>query len=360
MRHDGTTRRRFLSGAAGISLAGLLPASRGALAQGSLGTIKVATWGGSWRDSLDKQVGEPLRKAGGLVEYVVDTPQGNLAKLVAARGRAVPFDTMESGLELVQLMAADRFVQDLDYEKIPNAKLLPNFARAPNYVMTLGSMDGIVYNHERFKELGLEAPKTYSDLANPKLQGKVAFPDITHTQHWNAVTGLAYEAGASEVELTKAIPLINKIKPAYFYSSSTDISTKMSSGEIWAAPWHAGFVIRLRRSNVPLSISYPQFGTKRGSLWPVLHHVVRGTENPALAHRFVDTYLDPQIQLVHAKATGVLPVNRSAIKELGSDAETKGVLLLSDAELDNLFVVDFTKVNLAQWRSAWSRDIVRG
>jgi len=360
MTFHGTTRRTFMSGLAGVSIAGLLPGSRGALAQGSLGTIKVATWGGSWRDSLDKQVGEPIRKAGGIVEYVVDTPQGNLAKLVAARGRSVPFDTMESGLELVQLMAADRFIQDLDYEKIPNAKLLPDFARAKNYVMTLASMDGIVYNHERFKELGLEAPKTYSDLANPKLQGRVAFPDITHTQHWNSVTGLAYEAGASEADLTKAIPLINKIKPAYFYSASTDIATKMSSGEIWAAPWHAGFVIRLRRSNVPLSITYPQFGTKRGSLWPVLHHIVRGTENDDLAHRFVDTYLDPQIQSVHAKATGVLPVNRAAIKELGTDPEAKDVLLLSDADLDNLFVVDFSKVNLAQWRSAWSRDIVRG
>ncbi|WP_230534227.1 ABC transporter substrate-binding protein [Microvirga roseola] len=357
---SNTSRRTFLSGVAGLSIAGLLPGSTGAWAQGNLGAIKVATWGGSWRDSLDKQVGEPIRKAGGTVEYVVDTPQGNLAKLVAARGRSAPFDTMESGLELVQLMAADRFIQDLDYEKLPNAKLLPDFARAKNYVMTLGSMDGIVYNHEKFKEAGLDAPKTYSDLAHPKLQGKVAFPDVNHTQHWNAVAGLAYEAGASEADLTKAIPLINKIKPAYFFSSSTDIATKMSSGEIWAAPWHAGFVIRLRRSNVPLSISYPQFGTKRGSLWPVLHHVVRGTENEALAHRFLDTYLEPQVQLSHAKATGVLPVNRSAIQELGKDPETNGVLLLSDAELDNLFVIDFSKVNLAQWRSAWDRDIVRG
>jgi putative spermidine/putrescine transport system substrate-binding protein len=348
------TRRTLLAGAAALAGTSILPAHAQA------GSIKVATWGGSWRDSLDKQVGERIRAAGGAVDYVVDTPQGNLAKLVAARGQSVPFDTMESGLELVQLMAADRFIADLDYDKIPNGKALPEIARAKNYVMSVASMDGIVFNAEKLKEAGVEPPQRYSDLDNPKLAGRVAFPDINHTQHWNAVAGLAYEQGASEAELTKAIAQINKIKPAYYYSASTDLSTKMASGEVWAAPWHAGFVVRLRRNNVPLAISYTPFGKKRGALWPVLHHIVRGTQNEALAQKFVDAYLDPDIQLAHARATGVLPTNRAALKKLGEDAENKNVLLLKDDELDNLFVVDFTKVKLAEWRSAWNRDIKRG
>ncbi len=350
-------RRSLLLGTAALGAAGM--AGHAALAQAA-GAIKVATWGGSWRDSLDKQVGESVRKAGGTVDYVVDTPQGNLAKLVAARGGNIPFDTMESGLELVQLMSADRFVADLDYTKLPNAKALPDFARGKNYVMTLASMDGIVYNHDKFKELGLEPPKTYSDLGNPKLQGKVAFPDITHTQHWNAVAGLAYEAGASEAELLKAIALVNKIKPAYFYSASTELSTKMAAGEIWAAPWHAGFVVRLRRNKVPLSISYPSYGAKRGALWPVIHHIVRGTKNETLSETFLNAYLDPAVQLTHAKATGVLPISREAIKGMADDPENKDVMLLSESELNNLFVIDFGKVKLPEWRNAWSREIVRG
>jgi spermidine/putrescine-binding protein len=358
MSRNGTVgRRSFVAGA--TALAGLSALPLSAARAEAAGAIKVATWGGSWRDSLDKNVGERIRQMGGSVDYVVDTPQGNLAKLVAARGQGVPFDTMESGLELVQLMAADRFIEDLDYGQLPNAKALPDFARKKNYVMTLGSMDGVVYNHERFKELGIEPPKHYGDLAHPKLAGKVAFPDINHTQHWNAVAALAYEAGGTEADLTKAIPAINKIKPAYFFAASTDIATKMAAGDIWAAPWHAGFVVRLRRNNVPLSISYGTYGTKKGALWPVLHHIVRGTKNPKLAAAFVDAYLDPQIQLIHAKATGVLPINRAAIRELGNDPENKDVLLLSDAELNNLFVIDFSKVNLPEWRSAWARDVVR-
>jgi putative spermidine/putrescine transport system substrate-binding protein len=355
MTYSKIARRTLLAGASALTAGAVLPA----FGQGP-GSIKVATWGGSWRDSLDKQAGERIRAAGGTVDYVIDTPQGNLAKLVAARGQSVPFDNMESGLELVQLMAADRFIADLDYDKIPNGKLLPEYARAKNYVMAVASMDGIVFNQEKLKEAGVEPPQRYSDLDHPKLAGRVAFPDINHTQHWNAVAGLAYEQGASEAELTKAIPQINKIKPAYYYSASTDLSTKMASGEIWAAPWHAGFVVRLRRNNVPLGISYTPFGKRKGSLWPVLHHIVRGTQNEALAQKFLNAYLDPEVQLAHAKATGVLPINRAALKKLGEDPENRNVLLLKDEELDNLFVVDFSKVKLAEWRSAWNRDIKRG
>jgi spermidine/putrescine-binding protein len=350
-------RRNLLLYGAALAGSATLPFFSSAFAQAQK-AIKVATWGGSWRDSLDKTVGSKL-KALGSIDYVVDTPQGNLAKLVAARGTSVPFDNMESGLELVQLMAADRYIEDLNYDKLPNAKSLPKFAVAKNYVMTVGSVDGIVYNHAKFKELGVPAPVKYSDLADPKLQGRVAFPDINHTNHWNAVAGLAYDAAANEANLEAAIPLINKIKPAYFFATSTDLSTKMASGEIWAAPWHAGFVVRLRRNNVPLSIAYPQIGARRGALWPVIHHIVRGTNNRDLAERFLDLYLDPQAQYEHARATGVMPIQPEAVKKLSTDPENKDVLPFEQKEIENLYLIDFTKVNLPRWRTAWNKDVSR-
>ena len=250
---------------------------------------------------------------------------------------------MESGLELVQLMAADRYIEDLDYDHLPNAKSLPDYASTKNYVMSVASIDGIVYNQTSTRSSASRRPR-YSDLEDPKLKGRVAFPDINHTQHWNAVAGLAYEAGANEANLEPGIPQINKIKPAYFFARRPISATKMGSGEIWAAPWHAGFVVRLRRNNVPLSIAYPQFGTKRGALWPVMHHIVRGTQN-ALAEKFLDPYLDPELQFEHASGDRRDADPPAAVKKLATDPENKNVLPFKE-RLDNLYVVDFTKVNL--------------
>src|SRR5262245_1008513 len=158
-------RRTLLRVSAALAGASALPFARLAFAQQK--SVKVATWGGSWRDSLDKTIGSKLKPMA-TVDYVVDTPQGNLAKLVAARGQSVPFDNMESGLELVQLMAADRYIEDLNYDNLPNAKTLPKYAIAKNYAMTVGSVDGVVYNTAKYKELGLAPPTKYSDLVDPK------------------------------------------------------------------------------------------------------------------------------------------------------------------------------------------------
>lgn len=323
-------------------------------------TLRLGTWGGSWRDSLDQVIGKQLAGRGATIDYVLGSPAANLAKLVAARGREAPMDSMEGAPDLAPSMISARLITKLDYEKLPNAKGLLSLARGDFHVITVATLDGIVFNTARFAEAGIPAPKQYKDLINPKLVGRIAFPDITHTQHWNAVVGLAYDAGGDETSLTKAIPLINQIKPASFYESSTDLATKFGSGEIWAAPWHAGFVVRLKRTGLPVAMSHPQVGRKYGALWPVLHHQVAGAKAPELAAAFLDTYLSPAAQFDHSKFTGSLPMNADARERLSSDPENKDVLMFSDAELNNALLIDFSRIDLPAWREAWSRDIKRG
>jgi len=266
---------------------------------------------------------------------------------------------MEAAPELVSSLAEAKLIEKLDVSAIPNARQLLPFARAEYYVITLATLDGVVFNTAKFEEAGVSPPKHYRDLINPKLAGRVAFPDINHTQHWNAVVGLAYEAGGDETSLIKAIPLVNDIKPAYFYATSTDLATKFSSGEIWAAPWHAGFVVRLKRTGLPVAIGYTQFGNKYAALWPVLHHIISGSTNTKLAEAFLDTYLSPEAQFDHSKFTGSLPMNPDARQRLSTDPENKNVLMFSDQELNNAFLINFSKIDLPKWREAWNRDIKR-
>jgi putative spermidine/putrescine transport system substrate-binding protein len=322
-------------------------------------TLRVGTWGGSWRDSLEKAVGAKVEARGAKIEYLLDSPTGNAAKLIAARGRAAPLDNMEGAPELVPSLVEAKLIQKLDFAALPNAAALLPLARADYSVITLATWDGVVYNSAKFQELGLPAPKRYRDLINPKIAGRVAFPDINHTQHWNAVAGLAYEAGGDETSLTKSIDLINQMQPAYFYSTSTDLATKFGSGEIWAAPWHAGFVVRLKRTGAPVAIAYTHFGPKYGALWPVLHHIIGGSSNTMIAEAFLDTYLSPEAQFEHSKFTGSLPMNPDARKRLSTDPENKDVLMFSDQDLNNAYLVDFKKVDLPQWREAWNRDVKR-
>jgi putative spermidine/putrescine transport system substrate-binding protein len=289
---------------------------------------------------------------------VIDAPQGNIAKMLAARGGPAPFDVLESGPNLIQVAA--RVVVDLDYSKIPNAAALPGRARGKDYVWNCASEDGIVFNSEIFKANGIPVPEYYKDLAHPKLKGKVAIPDINHVQHWNAVVGMAYDGGGNESNLQAAIPIINKIRPSYFYATSTDLAQKMAAGEIWAAAWHSGWAVRLRKAGSPISAAYPKIGTNRGALWPVILQLSKGATEPEFGLHFIDLYLDPDVQSKHAKATGVVPVNPAAMATLADDPIVKEIMLLDKKDVDNLFVIDFAKIDQAKWRDAWNRDVTRG
>src|ERR1043166_9380248 len=59
-------------------------------------TVKIATFGGKWRDIVDKHVAKPFEAEGGKIEYVLGQPAQNMAKLVAARGQPAPFDVYET------------------------------------------------------------------------------------------------------------------------------------------------------------------------------------------------------------------------------------------------------------------------
>lgn len=323
-------------------------------------TLRIATWGGSWRDSVAKNIADHAKLDGAAAEYVLGNPDDNLAKLIAAhRGGQIPFDVMECDPDQVPLLNKSGLFTALDYAKLPHAKGIPEWGRSKFLVSTLATQDGIVYNAEKFKSAGLAPPKSYLDLKDKRLAGKVAFPDISNPQHWNAVVGLAIEGGGSESNLTPAIKLVNQIKPAYFFSASTELATRFGSGDIWAAAWHVGWAVRIKRSGVPVAMAYPNFGSKIGALYVISIGIIQGTSASAPAYGFIDEYLAPKAQAAHGIATGCLPLVSSAREELAKNPINQELMILGDAQVNNMFQIDWQKIDIKKWREEWNRGISR-
>lgn len=354
-RQNRHTRRSFLHrvGAGGVAaaLASALPARAADLQ----GTLRFGTWGGSWRDLVEKLVGGALKARGVDLQYVLGNPSNNLARLVAARGRETPIDCLEDDPATYAQFMQGKFLEKLALDRIPNAAALPAFAKSDYYVATGGILLGIVYNTQKFAEAGLPVPQTYMDLANPKLAGRVSFPDIGNQDHWYPAVGLAYEAGGDETALEKSLPLVAKINPAVFHPNSTDLATRFGSGEIWAAPWHAGFAVRLKRTGLPVAIAYPRIGDKAGLMALTYFHLVAGTKNAAAAEALANLYLAPDTQFEFAKFSGGIPTNPEARAKLAALPELKDVVPATDAALDKMLRVDFGKIDMAAWREKWDR-----
>lgn len=347
------TRRLMVAGLAAVPAIGwTVP-----LAAQDQSTVRVASWGGSWRDSYDANIAQAIPDKSVDVEFVLGNPDDNLAKQIAASRQGLnAFEVMEyTPAQASVLDGSDLFVP-LDYDKLPEAAELPEWARTPTAVATQFTVDGIVYNEEKFRELGIDPPETHADLIDERLAGHVAFPDIANGAHWAAIVGLA---GGDESNLDPALELVEQMNPAYFYSGSTDLAARFGSGEIWAAPWQSSWALRLKRSGAPVAVSYPKIGDKTGALWPLKFAILEGTEDTDAAYAFINTALTPEAQYGHASTVGQIPINPEARAKMMDDPELASLMLLQPEQVDNAFRIDWSKLDQTAWRDKWNRQMSR-
>jgi putative spermidine/putrescine transport system substrate-binding protein len=322
-------------------------------------TLRVGTWGGSWLKRIKGTVGIELEKRGAKIEYVIGNPGDNLAKLIAARGQTPPFDVMEFSENNRTDMLQSGFLAKLNYDNIPNAKGLDPRFRLPTVVAHSFSVDGIAYNTEKFKALGLPKPDRFAVLSDPKLKGKVAWPQIFIVHGFKALIGISYENGGSIENIEPGLEAIKNLDIRNFFRSSTNNFVKFKAGDVLASPWHAGWVVRARRAGVPLAMAYPNIAGKRGVISAVCLGRIKGAREPAAAEFFINAYLSPPAQEAVGRLTGVRPVIDQAAQKLKDDPLIDELLPLDPSEFKNVYHMDWNKINIPEWTEKWNRAIVR-
>jgi putative spermidine/putrescine transport system substrate-binding protein len=315
----------------------------------------VATFGGIWRDIVEKHVGQAFAAEGGKIEYVLGQPANNMAKLIAARGQEPPFDIFETMDNFLPGLAAGGFLGKIDLNRVPNTSNLAPSAYDATKVLIWVTEEGIVYNTQKFAELGLLAPTRYADLANPKLKGKVSLPDISAGGAIPALVGMAYDAGGSEANIEPGLDLVRKIAPASFWTSSSNLQTQLVSGDVWAAGAQAGNVQRLK-DKVALGMAYPQVGTKSGLFKQGYLVKVAGAKQSPAVEWIINAFLAEPMQVAILTEGGQVPVSKPALAELQKDPQF-GFLRLKPEDLQKVYSIDFSKVDEATYVKKWTREI---
>lgn len=323
-------------------------------------TLRVATWGGSWRDSIHQNVASRLEAKGIKVEYVLGNPDDNIAKLIAARRQGqVPFDVIEFTSAQEAALLRGKMLEEVDYDQIPNARSIPEWARAPSVVAPQFTPDGIIYNADRFDTSKAKLPASYTDLKDIPLKSHLAFPNTSNVGHWNTVVGLARDLGGDEKNLRPALDFVNELKPSFYYSASTDLALKFGSDDILIAPWQTSWGVRLRKSGKNVAVTYPRIGDHTGGLLPTPSGIIKGTPNSAAAHMFINEFLSTEAQVGHGLATGSVPITSEARKRMTEDPVLASMLLLTDEQVENAYRIDWNSLDELAWRQIWSRELTR-
>ncbi len=332
--HAGSlSRRALLQRTAGVvaatGAAGMLAAGEGTAAAAtssgakSLGTINFLSWEG-----YDLQ--PPMkawRKANGvkLNTTFINTQEDVLSKLRSGGSADVStyFTTFYDRMRELDLLTP------LDPKRIPNFKpnlMAQGLYRQP-YWFDEGKLWGVPLEMQslpcNYRADKMAAPKSWADLLDPKLKGRVTLiDDWTQAIPIAAkVVGLGHKIpNFTKPELAKIVDFLTKIrKQARTVSSYGDAENQLGSGDVWVTfVGYALITANNRKKGIDVRHVWPKEGGMAGSdIW----FIPKGAKNVDGAYAFINQTLSTPVQKYMADNLIAGPVNKKALFSLKGAAE---------------------------------------
>ena len=321
-------------------------------------TLRIGTFGGTNADAIRAAVGDAFVAAGAKLEFVIGSPQDNMAKVLAARGHGdPPMDAFEILGAMVPEVLALKLLADLDYNLIPNAQALTEAQRQAELVAIWTTQEMIVCNAAKLQEQGIPLPTSLADLTDPRLRGRVMIPDITSGGGLEAVGAFALTAGGSETNIDPGLQLIHRIPDLRLWKAGGEVVTAFKSGDIWIAEAHAGWAVRTEYAGVKVVSVPAKIGAHVGLIKEGWMGIVRASRQQALAAFYINTYLDAATQYQMTVKTGTVPVVPAARARLSEVPVVRDQMILDPARIALMTTIDYTKVDLADWNDRWNRII---
>jgi putative spermidine/putrescine transport system substrate-binding protein len=335
------SRRKALRTAAGLAAVSALGAP--SIAHAQTKTLKITTWGGKWGEIMKGTVLPAFEKE---FKCTVSADQSFpfLPKLQASPKNDPIYDVLHANSN-EQWNAVN---EGLVMSKI-TAKEVPNVADVYDYAVSdkivgvsiFTSAIGLGYRTDK----GLTPPKSWKDLADPKLaggRGSYIIPVNSLGQCHLMMLGKVYGKGLTDLDA--AYKALEALKPIKLFDFTGGMEKALLSGEVTMGVIHDSGVLRYDDQKPPLDFVSPSEGVV--ALEQVLN-VTPGSKVKELAFAYIDYLLRPDVQKVLAEAVWYSPAN----KKVKLDAKYDARLLTTPAKVATLIQPDW------KWYNARKEDI---
>lgn len=271
---------------------------------------------------------------------------------------AADSETTIDVIELSQAMTAkgisEGLFEDIDLSKIENAADMIAAARAmadagQGVAYTINSI-GIMYNPDAV-DIDI---KSFDDLWDPSLAGKVSIPEIT-TTFGPAMVYMASSHAGVDIKSDNgeaAFKALAELKPNLVktYTKSSDLINMFTSGEVAVAIVGDFGVPTIQAADPDLKyvtpdITYANFNTIS---------ITKNCKNKELAYAYLNYRLSPELQTKTGKALNEAPTN----SKVEFTEEESGSMTYGE-KAANAKVLDYSFVNpiLNDWIDQWNRTI---
>ena len=315
--------------------------------------LVVSTWGGSFRDLIDENIGKEFTKQTGVpVKYVTGgtIDRLNKAKLATKPESDITFTTSHVGW----LYVSSNLFEQLDTAKIPNythlvdrAKISPFHIGSWAYVYSIGYRPDLVPASMKFE--------SWNDLWNPALKGKVGAPDFDPS-HIIAVAAMLSGGDARTWE--KGQDKLKALKPNFkaFYTNDANAQQLIATGETPVEVILSMNAYHMASQGVPIKVVMPKEGAVLGVDTMA---IMKGTTRADLAYKFLNIALSADVQSKIVASKKASPVVGNA-KVSAEDAKLPGVFTTKEQWDTQAIVIDnkLRAEKTAEWRKWFTENIM--
>jgi ABC-type Fe3+ transport system substrate-binding protein len=303
-------RRTFLEIASSAAVAAVVGACRSSSKRPSeAARLRVMLNGGIYEELARRLVIDPFeRETGARVDVVPASAAQIVTRLLAER--AAPSVDVVIVDQLVMGKAIDEGVfERVEPGNIPHMRDL-----APEAIDRRG-FGPVVHSHNlvlgfNTRLLSVDPPKAWADLWDARFKGLVVpgaiglTPGLLFLLQANSLNGGTYEnVDPGFAALARLRPNVRK-----YFQSIGEVRPLVGQDNVIVAISSNMLQVEMAQGS-PVGMVFPDEGCLAS---PAVAQVVRGTRAKALAERFIDRYLDPQVQLAWAREYNVSVFNSKA------------------------------------------------
>ncbi|SMB92125.1 polyamine ABC transporter substrate-binding protein [Deinococcus hopiensis] len=269
-----------------------------------------------WSDYIDPETVKAFEKREG-VRVIIDTFESNEAMLAKLQGGGASYDLVTPSNYVVQTMVRARLLQPMrgretlkNFGNIAAGFLNPNFDPGNTYTVPYQyAATGLAYNAGRYAP----TEESWKLIFGPEDKVRFALLDDPREVIGAALKYLGYSVNSTRVEeLRAARDLLRRAvakKGFESFSGGPEIRNKLLARRLDLGQIYVGDLLQGASEDPDLKVFLPREGTTISTDTLVL---LRGSPNPALARRFVDHVLDPQVSAAISNYTFYGNPNRAA------------------------------------------------
>ncbi|MCI8405818.1 MAG: ABC transporter substrate-binding protein [Oscillospiraceae bacterium] len=237
-----------------------------------------------------------------VVYTTFDTNEAMYAKIASGSAN---YDVIIPSDYMIGRMIQEDMLAKLDFGNIPNYQYIDEQFKNREYdpgneysvPYTWGTV-GIIYN----TALVDKPVESWDILWDPDYTGQILMFDNPRDAFGIALKKLGYSQNTTDPsQLDEATQLLKDQKPVVQAYVMDQIFAKMSSGEAAIAPYYAGDFFTMQADNPDLDFCVPKEGT---NLFFDAMVVPKTSQNKALAERFINFMLEPEIALENIEFIG--------------------------------------------------------